>query len=92
MIPHMLLYKNLSEKRYKEEELIEWSKWDLEKNGLLINAKPGDEEYKTEQKFPRRQNRAGKSSGLSVLLNPDLHEYFCTSSDSHGFQVCDIAS
>lgn len=40
-----------------------------------------------ERTFPRRQLKAGKTSGLSILLNPDLHEYFCTSSDSQGFRV-----
>lgn len=70
---------------YDAKEISAWSKWDIVKNGLLLDNKHYDPS-KTPP-FPRRQNRAGKSSGLSVLLNPDLQEYFCTSSDSHGFQV-----
>ncbi len=42
---------------------------------------------KTKNKYPRRQTRAGKVSGLSFLLDPDLDEYFCTSSDSTGFRL-----
>jgi len=78
-----ILFCERNEKRYNEYEVNEWAKWDLEKNGLLV-LDSKRESVSMEQngdapeiKFPRRQNRAGKSSGLSVLLNPDLHEYFC---------------
>ena len=37
--------------------------------------------------LPRQQLRSGKSFGLSVLLDPDLDDYFCTNTDSMGFQV-----
>jgi hypothetical protein len=67
--------------REDPEEIAEWSAWDFEKEGFLASTSGPI------RTFPRRQKRAGKSSGLSVLLNPDLHEYFCTSSDSQGFRV-----
>lgn len=34
---------------------------------------------------PYRQKYPGRSAGLSLLLNPDLDEYFCTNTDSEGF-------
>ncbi|XP_035702813.1 pickpocket protein 28-like [Folsomia candida] len=98
MIPHLLLYKNMNEGKYDAKEIAGWAKWDIEKNGLLVDDEERSEHshsatetprhhYSKPMPFPRRQKRAGKSSGLSVLLNPDLEEYFCTSSDSHGFQL-----
>jgi len=36
---------------------------------------------------PRRALSAGRSYGLSILLRPNIHEYFCTTSDSVGFRV-----
>lgn len=75
----ILNYRN--DNREDRDEIDEWSAWDYEKHGLLIQDA---EKTKT---YPRRQSRAGKSSGLSVLLNPDLDDYFCTSSDSQGFRV-----
>ncbi len=70
--------------REDKDEIEEWSAWDYEKHGLLIKDQGNSTKTTT---YPRRQYRAGKSSGLSVLLNPDLDEYFCTSSDSQGFRV-----
>jgi len=45
-----------------------------------------EDEYDLEI-FPRRQRKSGKSFGLSILLDPDVKEYFCTNTDSTGFQV-----
>ena len=61
-------------------EVHEWAKWDPRKKGLFL-----DENFANE--YPRRQWRAGKTYGLSVLLNPNLEEYFCSASDSKGFRV-----
>lgn len=56
----------------------EWDGESLIKNRLTENNYP---------EFPRRQKIPGQSFGLSILLNPGLEEYFCTSSDSHGFRM-----
>lgn len=37
--------------------------------------------------YPYRQVYHGRSSGLSVLLDPDLNEYFCRNTDANGFVV-----
>lgn len=78
------IYRNDS--RDDPKEVSEWSVWDIENNGLLDD---GDETQDRghERTYPRRQLKAGKTSGLSILLNPQLNEYFCTSSDSQGFRV-----
>ncbi len=34
---------------------------------------------------PYRQRYPGRSAGLSILLDPDMDEYFCTNTDSEGF-------
>lgn len=39
------------------------------------------------RKYPYRQVYPGRSAGLSVLLDPDLSEYYCTNTDSLGFVV-----
>lgn len=45
------------------------------------------QKFGTLPRFPRRQRRPGKSTGLSMLLNPDKEGYFCTNTDSVGFMV-----
>lgn len=34
---------------------------------------------------PYRQRYPGRSAGLSILLDPDLDDYFCTNTDSEGY-------
>ena len=63
----------------------QWENWNLDRDGLLITEEK--DENGIFREFPRRQKRAGKSFGLSILLDPDLDEYFCTTSDSIGFRV-----
>ncbi|XP_035705890.1 pickpocket protein 28-like isoform X2 [Folsomia candida] len=82
MIPQTLLSRYLTDDREDKTEIAEWSAWDYENDGLLIR-----DSEKLSRTYPRRQYRAGRSSGLSVLLNPDLDDYFCTSSDSQGFRL-----
>jgi len=57
-----------------------WSEWDLSTDGFILPVG-------SKQKYPLRQKRAGKVSGLAFLADPALDEYFCTSSDSTGFRV-----
>lgn len=37
--------------------------------------------------IPRRNPGAGVHMGLSIVLNADLDEYFCSSTNSYGFKV-----
>lgn len=81
IFPFMVWTRNDS--RDDEKEILEWQEWNKESatdvDGILLKGYKGS--------FPRRQMESGKSFGLSLLLNPRLEEYFCTSSDSTGFRV-----
>jgi len=35
----------------------------------------------------RTQNRGGRADGLTVVLNPELNEYFCSPNNGAGFFV-----
>lgn len=50
----------------------EWSDADLDYDKLVFTKQT------TNRKYPLRQVYPGKESGLSILLNPDVDEYFCT--------------
>jgi len=53
-------------------------------NGILEKGSPppdGDNDY------PKHQSKAGQGSGLSMVLNPEINEYFCSGHDSYGFRV-----
>jgi len=76
-------YNFSDDKRDNEKEIHQWEQWDIDDDGFLL---PKNYDHD----FPRRQKQAGKSFGLSFVLNPALDEYFCTSSDSKGFRVIDI--
>jgi len=74
------LFDFRDDERDDETEIHQWEQWDIDDDGFLLQK-----DYKFD--FPRRQKQAGKSFGLSFVLNPALDEYFCTSSDSIGFRV-----
>lgn len=80
MVPLSLLYTRRNVKGETADEIRQWEKWNLETEGVLLSNTP-------DQEFPRRQMKAGRTNGLSFLLNVNLKEYFCTSSDSVGFRV-----
>ncbi|ODM96336.1 Pickpocket protein 28 [Orchesella cincta] len=84
MVPPTLLYRHLNDSRDDQKEIEEWSEWKAEESGFLVQGSDSEKPMRT---FPRRQIKAGKTYGLSILLNPDLGEYFCTSSDSVGFRL-----
>ena len=54
---------------------------------LLLPDANYHSEVEWDRRRPRRLKLSGKSYGLSVLLDPELDEYFCTTADSIGFQV-----
>jgi len=73
-----MLFRN--DERDDEKEINQWKEWNQAEDGLLLQ-----EDYQYE--FPRHQKQAGKSFGLSFILNAAVEEYFCSSSDSDGFRV-----
>jgi hypothetical protein len=92
MLRHNLEFRNDS--TGDRIQFDEWSELDLDADKLILVEEDQDlkdimdfEEYRRRPKYPRRQMRPGKSSGLSVLLDPDLDSYFCTNTDSMGFMV-----
>lgn len=62
---------------WSQEELDAWSKWRYE-NGFVLNP---------ELTYPRRQSRAGTTDGLSLLIDPDIGNSFCPSTDSEGVKI-----
>lgn len=68
-----------------QQEADDWEHADLTHSGLIVDNILAASRNKT--KYPMRQSRAGKSYGLSFVLAPAIHEYYCTNSDSYGFKV-----
>ncbi|CAL8109589.1 unnamed protein product [Orchesella dallaii] len=62
---------------WNKSEVDEWRKWDFGEGYLL----------KPESKYPYRQRRAGMIDGLSLLIDSDIENSFCPSSDSEGLKV-----
>ena len=71
-----------NDSRDDEAEVAEWAKWNVENDGFIFSG-----EKANRRRYPRRQGRTGKTYGLSILLDPNLDEYFCTTSDAMGFRV-----
>jgi len=74
------------------KSIPDWKNLDLDSNKMVLTEEEADKpnpdpHVRTGPKYPRRQFRPGKSSGLSVLLDPDMESYFCTNTDSAGFMV-----
>ena len=84
LIKKLLLSR--SDSRDSPEVIEEWKKSDLDIDSLLLKAEDVEAGIDIPS-YPRRIRRAGKPYGLSILLNPGLDEYYCTTSDSTGFQV-----
>ncbi|CAL8113040.1 unnamed protein product [Orchesella dallaii] len=84
MLPHSLLHTFTNDSRDSKELLGSWSSW---KDKLTAQNYFRSDDEQTPAPYPKRQNRAGKASGLMFLLDPALNEYFCTSSDSTGFKL-----
>ncbi|CAL8093922.1 unnamed protein product [Orchesella dallaii] len=82
MVPLSLLYTLRNDSRDDPLEIEQWQSWDIDSDGMLFSSTAP---YTNQ--FPRRQMKAGLTSGLSVLLNVNSKEYYCTSSDSIGFRM-----
>lgn len=74
---------NEEQRNISPEDLESWKKFNLD-DALMEKVGRGQKE-----KFPRRQSKAGQSSGLSLLLYPAIDEYFCASHDAYGYRVKD---
>lgn len=59
----------------------EWKDADIHYDNLIL------ENDHAERKYPFKQQYPGRGAGLSVILDPDLDEYYCTNTDSEGFVV-----
>jgi hypothetical protein len=67
-----------------KNETQKWADWNIDKN--LIENVGNEVNY---EDIPRHQRKAGFSSGLSIVVNPQLNEYYdeCKAQDGHGFRV-----
>lgn len=91
----LLLQFYRNDSRDQEFKVKEWESLNLDTDNLILKDDGFDHEStfnlasesQIPPKFPYRQNRAGKTTGLSILLDPDLESYFCTNTDSAGFMV-----
>jgi len=82
-IQNYILFLSRNDTRDDDQEVAAWLNVNLANSGLLEK----DDHSDSDAARPRRQNQAGKSFGLSFLLDPNLDEYYCTTSDSTGFRV-----
>jgi len=87
MIPtNLLLDTESQEAMNHSDEDKEWDSLELNTDKIILP----DEYLETKAQKPRyplRQNRPGRSSGLTVFLNPNMDSYYCASLDSAGFMV-----
>ena len=73
-----------------------WSNWSVRDGYLEVARLPvinkGDdvEEILKNETLPRRVISAGLHAGLTVVLNVDKEEYFCSGSESIAFKVSKI--
>lgn len=83
-IPIALLMSNYIDHGLRDDpEIIEsWKQADIDIDNLIATG-----EDKDKREYPRRQKYPGRGGGLSILLEPDLDEYFCTNTDSEGYIV-----
>ena len=70
----------------QQRRLIEKEKW-REANPKQANFRDRSVKLNKSDEYPRKQKQAGQSHALSLLLFPDLDNYFCTATDSTGFRV-----
>ncbi|OXA61991.1 Pickpocket protein 28 [Folsomia candida] len=92
MVPMSLLMNLRNDSRDNQTRINDWESLNLDTDNMILDEEGAFEnEYRqkfgTLPRFPRRQRRPGKSTGLSMLLNPDKEGYFCTNTDSVGFMA-----
>lgn len=96
-MPDSILFKpGAFDQEHKVSESVEkqWSKWNIQ-NGYTDNAakvpeipkgSTADEILKNET-LPRRAVSPGLHSGLTVVLNVDEADYYCSGTESVGAKV-----
>ncbi|XP_035711213.1 pickpocket protein 28 [Folsomia candida] len=92
MVPMSLLMNLRNDSRDNQERIDEWDSLDLDTDNIILDEdgvfeSNYREKFGTRPKYPYRQSRPGKTTGLSVLLDPDEEGYFCTNTDSVGFMA-----
>lgn len=70
MVPATLLHRFTNDTRDDPETVEQWAQWDQVEDWGFFDASD-------EMEYPRRQLKAGKTSGLSMMVVPELEEYFC---------------
>ena len=89
----MLSYNPRIKKTSTYVDLVEkWNQGKFDTDALILNNEnPHGDDATTKGKdppeYPRRVRSSGLSNGISVVLDPDMDQYFCTAADSTGFQV-----
>ena len=80
-----------------DEDIVNrWSNWNVKDGysepGTHPVIKHGDniEEVLKNESLPRRVITAGLHAGLTVVLNVEKDEYYCSGSESVGFKVSSI--
>ncbi|OXA47207.1 Pickpocket protein 28 [Folsomia candida] len=92
MVPINLLMNLPNDIRDDKVRITDWDSLNLDTDNMILdNEFTFETEYKqiygNLPKFPRRQRRPGKKTGLSILLDAEMDDYFCASTDSVGFMA-----
>ncbi len=76
----------LEEDHVSEDEKARWSGWSPEE-GYDSPAQIHAKEDLTNEKLPRRSTAPGLHMGLTMLLNVQKNDYYCSGTESVGFKV-----
>ena len=88
MLTRIILYLKIEE---NESELHGWDYWDIQ-NGYKNHPQTSHEKNTSNEEMPRRAIAPGLHMGLSLLLDVQEEEYYCSGTESVGFKVepCEI--
>ena len=93
MAPDSMLFRNYEEDQASEETNKKWQRWNPQ-DGYLDEVAPPvkiaggediEEKLKDEQ-MPRRSIAPGRHSGLTLMLNVERDDYYCSGTESVGFK------
>eukprot|EP00094_Tigriopus_californicus_P012851 TCALIF_12426-PA protein Name:"Similar to ppk28 Pickpocket protein 28 (Drosophila melanogaster)" AED:0.14 eAED:0.15 QI:199/0.5/0.4/1/0.75/0.8/5/0/353 len=88
IMPESIMFKNTGPKQdHDEQEEKRWANWDIQ-NGYTDTNGASTNLSTTYEFMPRRALAPGLHMGLSVMLDVQESEYFCTGSESVGFKTC----
>ncbi|XP_059082617.1 pickpocket protein 28-like isoform X1 [Tigriopus californicus] len=87
IMPESIMFKNTGPKQdHDEQEEKRWANWDIQ-NGYTDTNGASTNLSTTYEFMPRRALAPGLHMGLSVMLDVQESEYFCTGSESVGFKA-----